>query len=123
MKSQKGQSLVEFALIVPLILLLLFGMFDIGRVLFSAVALEHAAREGARVASVGKTNAEVIASIRNATTGLDSNQVAVSISTQARTSGENIEIHLSYPVSMINPLLRTFQHSFTISSKSVMRVE
>lgn len=123
MKSQKGQSLVEFALIVPLILLLLFGMFDIGRVLFSAVALEHAAREGARVASVGKTNADVIASINNATTGLDSSRVSVSISTEARTSGENIEIHLSYPVSMINPLMRSFQSSFTISSKSVMRVE
>ncbi|NLP50797.1 TadE family protein [Bacillus sp. RO1] len=123
MKSQKGQSLVEFALIVPLILLLLFGMFDIGRVLFSAVALEHAAREGARVASVGKTNAEVIASINNATTGLDTSLVSVSISTEARNSGENIEIYLSYPVNMINPLLRSFQHSFTISSKSVMRVE
>jgi Flp pilus assembly protein TadG len=123
MNSQKGQSLVEFALIVPVILLLLFGMFDIGRVLFSAVALEQAAREGARVASVGKTNAEVIASITSATTGLDSSRVSVSISTGARTSGENIEINLSYPVSMINPLMRTFQNSFTISSKSVMRVE
>ncbi|QFT88466.1 TadE-like protein [Bacillus sp. THAF10] len=123
MKSQKGQSLVEFALILPLILFLLFGMFDMGRVLFAAIALEHAAREGARVASVGKSNSEVITSINNATTGLDSNSVSISISSTARIPGENIEIEISYPVNMVNPVWRSFQETFVLSSKSVMRVE
>lgn len=123
MKSQKGQSLVEFALIVPLVLLLLFGMFDIGRILFSSVALEHAAREGARVASVGKSNSDVMSSITNATTSLERNKLNVSISTEERNSGENVEIELKYPVEILNPLWRSFNQSYVVSSKSVMRVE
>lgn len=42
-----GQSLAEFALIVPVILLLLIGIADLGRVYAAAVAIEAAAREAA----------------------------------------------------------------------------
>ncbi len=48
-----GQSLVEFALVFPVFLLLLFGLIDIGRFVYSANALNQAAREGARFGSVG----------------------------------------------------------------------
>jgi Flp pilus assembly protein TadG len=47
-----GQSLVEFALVFPIFLLLLFGLIDIGRFVYSANALNEAAREGARFGSV-----------------------------------------------------------------------
>lgn len=45
----RGQSLVEFALILPLFVLLLVGVFDIGRAFFAYIAISNAAREGARV--------------------------------------------------------------------------
>ena len=48
----RGQSLVEFALIFPMFLVLLFGMLDIGRVIWANDALTNAAREGARYAVV-----------------------------------------------------------------------
>jgi Flp pilus assembly protein TadG len=47
-----GQSLVEFALVLPIFLLLLFGLIDIGRYVYTANALNEAAREGARYGSV-----------------------------------------------------------------------
>jgi hypothetical protein len=47
-----GQSLVEFALVLPVFLLLLFGLIDIGRYVFTVNALSQAAREGARFGSV-----------------------------------------------------------------------
>jgi Flp pilus assembly protein TadG len=47
-----GQSLVEFALVFPVFLLLLFGLIDIGRFVYSANALNQAAAEGARFGSV-----------------------------------------------------------------------
>lgn len=47
-----GQSLVEFALVLPIFLLLLFGLIDIGRFVYTANALNQAAREGARYGSV-----------------------------------------------------------------------
>jgi Flp pilus assembly protein TadG len=49
---RRGQSLVEFALVVPIFILMLFGLVDMGRLVHANSALSQAAREGARVASV-----------------------------------------------------------------------
>lgn len=51
-KKTKGQSLAEFALVLPLILLLVFGFLDLGRAIYYYSAISNAAREGARYASV-----------------------------------------------------------------------
>lgn len=50
--GDRGQSLVEFALAFPIFLLLLFGLIDIGRYVYTANAVNQAAREGARYGSV-----------------------------------------------------------------------
>ena len=47
-----GQTLVEFALVIPIFLLILFGLFDMGRFVYLNSTLSQAAREGARLASV-----------------------------------------------------------------------
>jgi hypothetical protein len=49
-RGQESQALIEFALISPLLLLLIFGVLDIGRAIFYYDTLNHAAREGARSA-------------------------------------------------------------------------
>lgn len=48
----RGQSLVEFALILPVFLLILFGLVDAGRFVYMNSVLSQAAREGARLGSV-----------------------------------------------------------------------
>jgi hypothetical protein len=50
-RGQESQALIEFALVSPLLLLLIFGILDIGRAVFYYDTLNHAAREGARVAA------------------------------------------------------------------------
>jgi Flp pilus assembly protein TadG len=45
---QQGQSLVEFALILPLFVLIVIGVFDLGRAFFASITITNAAREGAR---------------------------------------------------------------------------
>jgi hypothetical protein len=52
MTARRGQALVEFALILPLFLLMLFAIVDIGRVIWANDNLANVAREGARWASV-----------------------------------------------------------------------
>jgi Flp pilus assembly protein TadG len=47
----KGQSMVEFAMILPLFVLFIIGIFDLGRAFFAYIAITNAAREGTRVAS------------------------------------------------------------------------
>lgn len=51
-KSEKGQALVETALVLPLLLMILFGIFDFGWVFFTRMKIENTAREGARFAAV-----------------------------------------------------------------------
>jgi TadE-like protein len=54
MESARGQGLVEFALVLPIILLLMFAVFDAGRAVVQYSALTNAAREGARMAIVNQ---------------------------------------------------------------------
>jgi Flp pilus assembly protein TadG len=51
-RSSRGQTMVEFALILPILMFLLTGFFDLGRVVLAHDALGHAAREAARYAIV-----------------------------------------------------------------------
>jgi len=65
--GQRSQALIEFALVSPVLLLLLFGVIDIGRAIFYYDTLNHAAREGARVAARASnqlpTNTDVLSAV------------------------------------------------------------
>ena len=52
---QRGQAMVEFALVLPLLLLLIFGIFDFGRAINYWIDATHMANEAARYAAVGNT--------------------------------------------------------------------
>jgi hypothetical protein len=66
-RFQRSQALIEFALISPVLLLLLFGVIDIGRAVFYYDTLSHAAREGARTAVQASTrlptNGDVLSTV------------------------------------------------------------
>ena len=47
-RTHRGQGLVEFALVLLLLLLIIFGVLDLGRVFFATITITNAAREGAR---------------------------------------------------------------------------
>ena len=66
---QKSQALIEFALVSPVLLLLLFGIVDIGRAIFYFDTLNHAAREGARAAVKASTQLPTDANVLNAVSG------------------------------------------------------
>ncbi len=51
-RRTRGQALVEFALVIPMFLLLIFGIVDLGRYVYTNNALNQAAREAARVGAV-----------------------------------------------------------------------
>jgi hypothetical protein len=54
LKDQKGAFVVEFALILPIFLLLIFGIMDFGWYFFVQHTLQFATREGTRLALVGR---------------------------------------------------------------------
>jgi hypothetical protein len=51
--EEKGASAVEFAIILPVLIMIVFGIFEFGFAFNKYISLTHAAREGARLAAVG----------------------------------------------------------------------
>ncbi|MBS4200968.1 pilus assembly protein [Bacillus sp. FJAT-49732] len=125
MKSQKGQSLVETALILPILIMLLFGIVDFGRVFHAYLTLDHAGREAARDAAIGKEDGEIKSKTESATTSLgDGVGITISPAGKAnRTSGNDVTITLTYTVDLITPILGQTVKSIDVENKTVMRVE
>ena len=69
-RCERGQALVEFALLVPVLLLLIFGAIEFGRVFHATHVITSAAREGARAAAVHKNNEEITIKVKDAASSL-----------------------------------------------------
>ena len=68
--DQRGAAAVELALVLPVLVLILFGIIEFGRGYNEKISITHAAREGARALAVGKTAATAEATTVDAATGL-----------------------------------------------------
>ena len=66
----RGQTLVEFALIIPLFVLLLFGIVDFGRAVLAYNSISNAAREGARTAIVNQQVTTIRTRVVDQSTGV-----------------------------------------------------
>lgn len=73
--QDRGTAAVEFALVLPLLLLVVLGIIDFGRALNAQITLTQAAREGARLAALGQPN--VVGQTQAAATGLSPVTVTV----------------------------------------------
>ena len=75
----RGQALVEFALVIPLFLLLLVAIFDLGRAVFAYNTLSNAAREGARIAIVNQYKPTIVARAKQQTAIVELNDPSVTV--------------------------------------------
>lgn len=77
--ARRGQALVEFALVIPVFLLLLIALFDLGRAVFAYNTLTNAAREGARIAIVNQYKPSIVARAKQQTAIVELNDPSVSV--------------------------------------------
>ena len=66
LRSKKGQSLIELTLITPLMLLLVFGVVEVGQVISTYLTITHTTREGANLTSRGTNPNIALAAIKAA---------------------------------------------------------
>lgn len=123
--GEGGQSLVEFALVLPVLLLLLLGIIDFGRVLSAYYVVDHAARDAVRYASVGASDSTVIEAIQNDTAAFTATpSYTISPPADGRVSGEPVTVTVSVPVQIIDPIMAAILGStYTASASVQMRVE
>jgi Flp pilus assembly protein TadG len=125
--NKRGQAIVEMAIIVPILVLLLAAIFDIGRVMHDALTITYAAREGARAAAVGKDDANILARIYAASPSIDPSTMAVDIvpATQAaRQPDQQVTVTINHDVTITTPLISAIvPNPFPLTATAVMRVE
>lgn len=78
-RTRRGQALVEFALVIPIFLLVMVALFDLGRAVFAYNTLTNAAREGARIAIVNQYRPSVIARAKQQTAIVELNDPSVQV--------------------------------------------
>ena len=95
--TERGQAIVEFALIIPIALLVMLGLFDLGRVVFINNSLSDGARHGARHASIdpraGAYCATVDTAVRSAIRGQALTAYTVTYTTVA-PNGASVDDYL-----------------------------
>ena len=76
----RGQALMEFALVIPIFLLVVVALFDMGRAVFAYNTLTNAAREGARMAIVNQYQPFIIQKAKQATQIVELDDPSVTVS-------------------------------------------
>jgi hypothetical protein len=125
-RENGGQALVEFALVLPLLLLLLMAVFEFGNVFHSYLTITNAAREGARLGVVNP-DADIENCVRTVCSALDTSKLEITVAPQDpvyRKPGYYLTVDVRYKVFLITPLLSNFlPNPMDISARSVMRIE
>jgi Flp pilus assembly protein TadG len=78
-RRSRGQGLTEFALVIPLFLLLVVALFDLGRAVFAYNTLTNAAREGARTAIVNQYTPSIVTRAKSQTQIVELDDPSVSV--------------------------------------------
>lgn len=125
-KDQRGQALVETALILPVFILILVGILDFGRLIYSYAQLQMAAQETVRLGGLGETDAEITTFAHNYIHLGNTNnlQVAISPDDTTRKSGDYVTVTLKFPFQFFTPFVsKLFPSQFMIVTASTIRVE
>ena len=124
-RKEQGQAMTEFALVLPVLALLLFAVIQFGIVFNNYVTLTDATRAGARKAAVSRDDpnrdADVMAAVRSSASNLDGSKLTVSPPSSTWDSGSDVTVTATYPYSI--SLLGLVVKSGSLSSTTTERVE
>jgi Flp pilus assembly protein TadG len=123
-RQRRGAAIVEFAVVVPVFFILVFGLVDIGRGFMVRALLANAARAGCRTGSLpSKANTDIQATINTTLNGqgIYGTSTAITVngnSVDAATAqtGDQVSVTLSVPVGNISWLPGTYYLRGNLSS-------
>ncbi|HET8943212.1 MAG TPA: TadE/TadG family type IV pilus assembly protein [Dehalococcoidia bacterium] len=129
--KERGQSMVEFVLVLPIFLLLVFSIVDFGMGFHAWLTVTNSAREGARLGAVRGSNAEIVTRVHNTADTLDAADMTVTVTNAQGNPGESVVVDVDYDYTLITPLDNilkmisggTVGPTITLSSTADMRLE
>jgi hypothetical protein len=121
--ADRGSAAVEFALLLPILLLVLLGLVQVGVMATDQLLVVQASRAGAREASVQASVEAVDAAARSAAAGLDESRLDVE-ATWGAARGDPVTVIVAYEMP-VSPLLAGWllPESVTLHSEATMRRE
>jgi Flp pilus assembly protein TadG len=134
LRNNRGQAMVEMALLLPMLMMLVFGILEFGRAWNAHQALTDAAREGTRrmvvMSGAGVTDATVKQTVKEALGRVKLDTTATTVITLTGLNGgvgTEASVAISYPYTfpVLGKLLKwtTGRSNVTIRTTSVMRNE
>ena len=126
LRDEHGQTMTEFAIVLPIFCILLFGIVQFGAVWNNYVSVTDAARAGARKAAVSRhssPSSEGCKTVRSSAANLDQSKLgcAISVSGALDRPGADVTVRVTYPYT-IN-LMGVAVKSGTLLSESTERME
>ena len=109
-RSERGAVAVEFALLAPVLIMLLLGIMEFGRAYNAQITLSSAARESVRVMAIGNNPTAARAAGKNAAVGLQSalEDSNITISPTKCTTGAQVTITVTYTLSTMTRIAGPF---------------
>jgi Flp pilus assembly protein TadG len=121
--GERGSAAVEFALVLPLVLLMALALLQVGLLVKDRLILEDAARAGAREAAVDTDDGQVRSSVVQAAVGLDPDALEVVVDRQGG-SGSPVTVRLTYHDGVAIPLVAwLFPDPIDLGAEITMRQE
>lgn len=123
--SDKGQSIVEFAMVVPMLVLILFGILECGRMFNCWLVAENAAREGARLGAVQASAADITTRVRAVSPTLETARTTVEVINAQGAPGTSVTVRVRYSFQFVVPLIaRLFpSNPLVLTGETSMRLE
>ncbi|MEM7274516.1 MAG: TadE/TadG family type IV pilus assembly protein [Actinomycetota bacterium] len=121
-RSDGGQSVAELALLLPVLVLLLLAVVQVGLVARDHVAVEGAARAAARAAALEPTVAVASAAASEAAPDLQPDRLALRLS-GGRRSGDVLTVRVDYRSETDVPVVGRFIGEVVVGAEAAVRVE
>ncbi|WP_308200949.1 TadE/TadG family type IV pilus assembly protein [Actinoplanes sp. M2I2] len=118
-RGEEGAAAVEAAIVLPLILLLLFGIIDFGRALQQQALLTSAVREGARTGALNGTAAAVQTKVQSIA-GMDVTVVS-SICTSGSLISADASVTATQPFTALTPVFALMQYYGSTTTLTSLR--
>jgi Flp pilus assembly protein TadG len=122
--NEQGQTMTEFALVLPVLCLLIFGVIQFGILFNNYVTLTDGVRAGARKAAVsrqaGNPTGDAIAAVRNSAGGLDQSKLNVTVTPGTPWQhGQEVTVSATYPyeVNLMGLVLASGQLTSTTKER------
>lgn len=122
-RSERGSSAVEFALLLPILLLVLLALVQVGVLARDSLVLTQASRAGAREASVQPSSDAVRQAVSDAAPGLAADRLSVNIA-WGGTRGSPVTVSVAYEAPVASLLAGwLLPGSVSLSATATMRQE